>query len=984
MPRNFPDAILAEIRKQFGAEPMLAVEVEWAEGTPVAYADQKLDNAEYPYPKLVSIGRFDSTRIVKGGSDSQEVNVVLDDVDGSIREIIDSHDIHLNKASVYLAFQGVPYAAKALMFEGNINSPLVWDEGARTFSFNILSKIESLEAGFTMEDGNFEFVDPKQQNKAWPLVFGEICNMETVPVTALRKGFLGEGVGVKDPTIEDRLCQARKLQCPTKEDATAADGSVAGIGGENPNFEFRNVRQGKVDPACVQRRFNKICEVLTEKFQQEQYVKTSFVVRGGNDFPQNQKITILINEVRYEGTMNGEVFTVLQVFHPDLDEIDNPPCVDIEGPKWGWRPKSDIEDQPQVPAECADGNSANDFDTDLVSGSGYSWDYFNLFERTRFIWLPPGTDVFLAEEAEQIHIVSLLPGTVTQVAAYRNFADTSLLMEIDTDLYTVETVDYGGYDVVELHLTKPLSTIQDEDWDDEVFVSFTSSIGPSPVDIIQWLIETYTDFDIDTASFTSVKADLTEYPTSFFRKERPSVLQLIRDIAYQARCAVFIRDNTVFLVYLSKEPTSLRTLTEDDILTNSFRISHTNTEDLETRQTIKWNNGEAGVFKDDPTEFEFTLKHNIPEYGLFDQEYDWFTMNIFEMVQKSATFWLIRKSKTWKHIEFETPITHLDLDVFDCVTINIAQFPTTKVVIEESMYDADNNVMQFKAWTPILAGTDTEYIWAWPAAQSQYAVWPQNDDLSGGDGVNLVVTPPEGHTLRGTLNLDEHQQQTDGDKFPSDIGDSIPDLSCPLATGKELDATIEPDLDPFEPLAERNFAERLNDIESGGTNASSSDDQEDKNACGDIGPGNSGCTYEVKIIYIVPALVTTTVSAGGKCRDAGPCKESGGVSGRPCTDSGQFEFCHTFGSLFAASAFQSAKKAEARRLWEGCLYQTGVVAVFHAGGITGIPGEGPLSECQDVAEIPDPEHPAADKGETQKPKCEGANCDSAPDVEANQ
>lgn len=971
MPRNFPDAIKAEIAKQYGAEPLLVVEVEWADGSFVAYADQKLNGEEYPYPKLVSVGNFDTTRIVAGGSDSQEVSVVLDDIDGSIREIVDEHDVHLNKARISLCFQGVPFEARALMFEGNINSPMVWDEGARTYSFNILSKIESLEAGFTMEDGSFSFVDPKQQNKPWPLVFGEVCNMQTVPITALRKGFLGEGVGIKDPTIEDRLCQARKLQCPTKVDATGEDGSVGGIGGTSG---FVNVRQGKPDPACVKRRFDKICEILTEKVQQEQYVKTSFTVRGGGEFPQNQKITILINEVRFDGIMVGETFTVLQVYHPDLDEIDNPPCMDISGPKWGWRRKPSEDDNPVVPAECADGGSSN-FDRDLVSGSGYSWDYFNLFERSRFIWLPPGTDVYLAEEAEQIHIVSLLPGTVTQVAAYRNYADTSLLLEVDTDLYTVETVDYTGYDVVELHLTKPLSTIQDEDWDDEIFVSFTSSIGPNPVDIIEWLVEKYTDFEIDTASFASVESDLTDYPTNFFIKSRPSVLELIRDIAYQARCAVYIRDNTVYLVYLSKEPTSIRTLTEDDILSNSFRISHTATEDLETRQTITWSNGEAGVFKSDPTEFDFTLKHNIPEYGLFDADYDWYTMNIFEMVQKSATFWLIRKSKTWKHVEFETPLTHLDLDVFDCVTLNLSQFPTTKVVIEESNYDADANVMRFKAWTPILSGTDSEYYWAWPAAKDQYAIWPLDGTLSGGDGVGITVIPPEGHPLRGDYDPDQGTQQTDGDKYPSDVGDVIPDLECPLATGNELDDALDPDFDPYEPLAERNFSERLNDIESGGTDASSDDDQEDRTACGDPAPGNSGCVYEVTILYVTPQTVTTVVSPGGTCPDAGPCSGSGGVGGRPCASS-LHTFCHSFGSLFAATAFHSAKAQEAKVLWDNCRYETGKTDVYQALAINGIPGEGVFSECE---EVPDEDNPANDAGQTLPPKLADGDPATAPD-----
>jgi hypothetical protein len=287
MPRTFSTAVLAEIKRQYGSEPLMIVEVEWTDGTPIAYADQKLNGDNYPFPTLINVGNFDTTRVVSGSSDSRQVSITLNDIDGTIREIIDQHDVHLSNVRIYLGFQGLPFAEKALMFEGNINSAIVWDEGARTFSFEVLSKLEASEAGFTMEDGNFQFVAVETQNKPWPLVFGDVCNMQTLPFTAIRKGFLGEGVGAKDPTLEERLCQAYKLTCPEKVDATGADGSVGGIGGTGG---FINVKDKKVDNACLTRRRNKICEILTERNQQEAFVKTTFVVRGGNDFPQNEKM----------------------------------------------------------------------------------------------------------------------------------------------------------------------------------------------------------------------------------------------------------------------------------------------------------------------------------------------------------------------------------------------------------------------------------------------------------------------------------------------------------------------------------------------------------------------------------------------------------------------------------------------------------------------------------------------------------------------
>jgi len=994
MPRTFSSAIQGEIDKQFAGEPMVIVEIAWDGTNFTAYSDRKLNGASYPRPLVNTIGNFDTTTIVSGSSDTQNVSVTLNDVDGSLRSIMDTQDIHLRPVRVYLTFQGLPFEEKALMFEGVINSPYTWNESDRVLSFSVFSKIEDAEAGFTMEDGDFPFVPPAERNKAWPLVFGQVCNMEAVRVTALRKGFLAQGVGVPDPTIDERLCQANKLQCAlittatkkqlTSEQQTARSTAIAnftnsafilGLSITNPeeaqaqiqaftdNYDKQfNVKNEKEDHQCVQRRFAEICKIIQEKAQQEQYVVNPFTVRGGEDFPQGTRITIKIGEVEFEGIMTGESFNVLSTLHPDLDNIDNPPCKDINDAGIGWRYEAGDE-RPATLEDCQEGGGT--FGENVQNGSGESWRYYNTFEAGDFIWLPPGTDVFLADESTIVNIVSLLPGTVDQVAAYRTYGDTTLLTEVDPALYTVVTSDFGGYDVVEVDLEAPLSTIQDEDWDDELYVSFTSSIGPNPADIIEWLIEKYTDYTVDTASFASVKADLTNYPSNFFIKSRPSVLNLIKDIAFQARCAVYIRDNVIYMVYLSREPTSLATLTESDILSGTFNFSHTETEDLETRHEISWSEGEAGVNKDDDTDFEFIVKHNIPRYGIFPASYNYYTQNTFDTIEKSATYWAIQKSNTWRIVEFETPAKYLNLDVFDCITLNINQFPTVKCIIQEANYDIDSNTIKFKCWTPVLSGTNEAAFWAWPSQQTATAIHPLDGaEGESGDGFDFEVIPPTDHPLRGGYDPDTAVLATDGDKNPSDLDDVFPTLTCKQATGSEIADDVEPIIRILEPLANKNFEDKLDGIEGDNLDAgggSSGDDGEDRTACGDPPPGNGGCIYEVTITYVNPISVTTQKTVGSSCPDAGPC-EGGGATGRPCQSS-LTTFCHSFGALFAASSFRSQKQAEADALFNSCGYRVGQYDVWNAGGITPIEGSGPegFNECEDVTDPPgDPDAPGND------------------------
>lgn len=966
--RIFSSTVRDKLNQRLGTEPMVVIEVEWTDGGSVAYSDRKLSGQDYPYPFVVEISNFDTSQTLSGGGEAQSLGVTLSDIDGSLRQIIDEYDIHKRPARLYLTFQGLSYAEKVLLFEGQINSDMIWDEGARTLTFSVVSQIEDSEVGFSMDDSPyFPYIEPGDRNKNWPLVFGDVCNIEALQLTALRKGFLATGQGVADPTLDERLCQAYKLQCPNRTVAQTsvsptAGSNVPGQGTGDPSQNTNpatttnpatNARVGP-DNSCLERRLQEICAILHDKEQQEQYVRTNITIRGGNEFPQNQVIDIEIKDVRFTGVMQGENFSIMYVYHPDLDEIDNPPCKDIREAAVGYRQRASSR-LPQSTAECNNGSTKIN-GPDITGGGGESWRYYELFEKSKFLWLPPGTDVFLSSESELNYIVSLIPGVVTQVAAYRTFGDTSLLLEVPTDYYTVEDVDYEGYTVTQVKLHKALSLIPNEDWDDTLYVSFSSDVGPNPVDVIEWLVEKYTELTIDTASFASVKTSLTNYPCNMAITDRMSVLALIRDIAEQFRCAAVVRNNVISLVYLSKEPTSLATITESDIIANSFQISHTETEALVTRHKVTWKNGDAGINEEDDTEYDFTLRYNIDKYGVTEEEYDYYTQNTFETILKSATFWMIRRAHTWKYVEFSTPIKHLNLELYDAFTLNIDKFPTVKCVIVGANYDGENNTIKFKAWTPVLSGTDEPYYWAWPALQSQNAVFPlPGDEIHGGDGYNFIVRPPLDSPLFGGYNEDSAQIWSTGDKHPSDLDDQYPTLLCQVATGAELAPQLEPVLDNYDPVARETFADNLDAAEGGGT---SGEDKEDKEACG--GPiVGGGCTYEVYVTYITPTLVpcgTNCLSGGcggGPCGCGSVTLSSGAIrefhGSHPCTGPAS-SMCHTFGTPWGASFFANSKRAEIEALKANCGYYCGTGYPYSVGAIKSIPGDGYAGGCEPTTE----------------------------------
>jgi len=64
-----------------------------------------------------------------------------------------------------------------------------------------------------MEEGDFASVPEEALGKVWPLVFGEVCNMQAVQVRAPLRGVITHGEGVHDFTIPDRICQLCHIQC---------------------------------------------------------------------------------------------------------------------------------------------------------------------------------------------------------------------------------------------------------------------------------------------------------------------------------------------------------------------------------------------------------------------------------------------------------------------------------------------------------------------------------------------------------------------------------------------------------------------------------------------------------------------------------------------------------------------------------------------------------------------------------------------------
>lgn len=789
-----------EVATKQGTEPAIILDIQWSDGGSFQrYGDIAIPT-ERVSGTIQEISGLDNVITISGVSqgvsgDSQQLSVVLADVDGSIKQILDNTDIHKQPVLVYQWFKGMDFADRFLLFKGQVSSPIEWHEGDRTVRFDVINQIEDVEYGFSIEEGNFRFASDEMVGKAWPLCFGTPRNVPALQTRSPYSGILKQGFGINDFTLEKKLEQLRNTCCPL----VFKGFSIRLTAGGQQAFPVY-----QQEPGCYCRRIAQI-----EQWEQEIALQkantieigSSITIIGGADFPQLQNLWILVcGAAKLYGYFNGDQFKVLKFKHPQKDELTVPPvktssvCIARASSSLGATPTGGTyASRDQVLfniTECGEEEGET---------QGQNWDYLATFPTADFFWAEPGCEVVLESDTELAYIANILPSTILRVAAFRTFESSGIkqLVTVPTDYYTTRVSDFNGYMVTEVVMDKPLS-YRGEGYEDDIYVTLTSSVGPNTVDILEWLIGMYTSFNIDSTSFDAVKATLGDkYPMDFPLLKRGNILQLLKDIAFQQRCALVLRNDTFYLIYLSEEPSADFSISESDILPESFILTHTETEELVTKFVALW---KKDHHIDDPN--KVILRYNIPRYGTQEQEFDFFTFKHYSLVEKSATFWLIRMANTWRKIRCKTPITKLASEVFDIADVTLPDFSpsTVKCIVEQATYDSNTHEIDFVLWTPVRSGETEPYVFAWPANIDVTDIYPQIEDWeqgkAGGTGPNVDVEPPSSHplaepqgftasfkkqtncnplngTVLGTFG-NESCRKDHGDSQPSDLDDTAP------------------------------------------------------------------------------------------------------------------------------------------------------------------------------------------------------------------
>lgn len=863
MVRTISAASQAKLDQNLGTEPALIIEIQWVDGGSIyRYSDKDISNTE---GKILQVSGLDNTVVVQGvksgtSGDSQQISVTLDDTDGTIKDIIDSHDIHKEPAWVYQWFDSLDVSERFLIFKGQISSPIQWNEGDRTVSFDIITRIEDAEVGFSMEEGNFDYVPEELVGEPWPLVFGTVRCVPALRTRSPRKGILRTGFGIRDYMLAPKKEQVDFVCCPWRFIGFRAYYENTGSGGAwgAGNLRILPVYEKDVNCECKKRAIQ--CEMDRKIAIQSQFEYSTVEIIDGEFFPQGVFIRLDIGGAIVSGQFTGtessptNVFQIANRIHPKLVQGDPeiPPITDF-----GCDPKPDGQQNDTggganlnsqvcvLPEDCGGWGSQFYFNNIVEQTSGTkeqaAWDYLSTFEEAGFYWAEPGSEVTLDGDNELVYVANILPSTVHYVKAYKTFRVSGLrqLTTVPNDYYTVRFSDFGSYTTTEVVFDRPLSQ-RGEGWEDDIFVTLTSTVGPNPVDIMEWLIDKYTSFTWD-ASFADVKTKVDKYPMNFVVPGRMNILKLLQEMSFQGRMALALREDEFTLTYLSEEPSEDGTITEDDVIANTLVLDHTDTEDLVTKFVAEWR---PDACLEEP--YKVILRYNIKRYGTQEETFDFYCYNIQELVIKSATFWLIRMANTWRKVVCQTPINKLALETLDGCFVTLPDIAngTIKCRVETAVYNSENNSIDFVLQTPVRSGERDAFDFHYPANISVELLHPTDEALelgnAGGSGPNVDVEAPEGHVLgrerqllsgftfgqkspcesfsgdqifNRPIDLQNRCRPDQGDQQPSDIDDTKPSVQL-----QSDNSVIPPSQSPVNEQSEEIINETIRDYQQEGRN----------------------------------------------------------------------------------------------------------------------------------------------------------------------
>ncbi len=680
MPKTIAANAQTKIDTAQGTTPKIVLEIIWPTVGAKYYGDALMASPKTVIGSILQIDGFDESFTVGGAANVNVVNVLLSD-DDALKILTDTYNILGLAATVYLVYDSLAFNEWITLVKGKIGGPINWSEAERTLGFTVFSDWGYETAGFSLRDDDEVSASPmnpldKAIGKPWPMCFGSSLRVPALKILEPFKAIIEDDRQiVLDAETEFKV---------SYETGTAPEGEET--------YSIANIK-------CTGTIVDDILTVPTGQMNETWYTSVAIDTRVVDGDETNYSVMWIVDtsiELAGKYCYTGDRFGQ---------------CIRQEGAKCWF---SILMYDPAVSV------APTEF-TEVCGAIREDWDsYVSVFKTVTYI--RSGAVMYWVDDTvdDVVYIANLFPGSnVAEVMANRAFGpdDRVKLAAVPSSRFSIDyaydvpdryKVDHPNANTVctAIIFERGLYEYEFEKWEDDViFVSMESDVSSNTATMIDTLLEYYSDLTSDATSLSDAETAMTNYPMHGYVAEEVNVWNLVQDIAWQARLALFARNDEVFYTYLSDEPVSGED-TFDDAATieKSISISLSDDTDLITNVNSHWR-----LDGNQEKTFELSLTNNISLYGSKKEQYDFYTYNIKALVEKSTQFWLNRFSNVWKIVSVSSTLPRIGLEVGDYVTVNytddhVSTAGTIGLILGIG-YDSEIHTITYTIWTPVLAGT---------------------------------------------------------------------------------------------------------------------------------------------------------------------------------------------------------------------------------------------------------------------------------------
>lgn len=765
--RNIPSEVVSLINTQYGLESILIVRLWYSSTNYIDYTEETVDGEDVQ-ARILSLSGLEDVQDLSGKTSSSSISVSLDDTDGALKTIINNFDIHKIRAQVLQWFKGISKTKAFVIFDGEVNSPIVWSEANRSLSFTILSPLENREFGFSADEGQFDFLPESIVGKAWPVVFGTVLQVPSLQVIEAPSVIIGQGFS----RVYDEVWQAEMDALIKSRDQAHT----------NMLFSFSQGYTAETTSSLYRDGFDNDFSPPDDPDTAAQYHSSAqqYFAQAGSYQVEMLNIEGQITALQDEwDEKRAFAHTSIPVISPDIPrgieytaEIGGTIFrVRVDGTQLNIIAEIDPPDEPVTTYLYE------------INFKSVSTVYKGQKSKEKFKWFNAGTRVRLLDFPLQ-YVAALGNAQIVNVYGLQQ----GIKVKVDPALYSTQiksfTNDTTTMRAAIITFPKALSSFKDlfnaEIWDsDEIFCDVNGEVNGTFVDIVSWTVQNFTNLTAPPGpNWDDVKALTIDIPMNFAVLDRMNAVDFIKNLAFQVKCAAYINDRQLWLKYLPKRETPIGTIGLGDIDEDSLEIFCSDTEELTTKFVAEWK-----FLLSDTKQNKVIFRYNVGRYGIFEQSFNYFALNTVASVEWSARYWIIRKANVWKKIRFRTFIHNLKYEPFDPVLINltgglVSNSPVVGVV-EQATYNPTNNTIDMVVWLPIRWGEMNEYIWGYPEGVTE--LYPHADDprLKTDNPFNKVIDrevfsfkPIFLTTVRGSL----------GPYFPTSVDKAPPASSTTINT----------------------------------------------------------------------------------------------------------------------------------------------------------------------------------------------------------